>query len=37
MFEHRVLGKTEELQKDCKKQLKVQYLQQEKASVSIVW
>jgi Golgi apparatus protein 1 len=30
MFEHRVLGESRDISKDCKRQLKLQYLQQEK-------
>lgn len=32
MFEHRLLGTPEDLDKDCKKQLKVAYLQQEQVN-----
>uniref|UniRef100_A0A915AS27 Golgi apparatus protein 1 n=1 Tax=Parascaris univalens TaxID=6257 RepID=A0A915AS27_PARUN len=32
MFEHRVLGSPADLEKDCKKQLKVAYLQQEQVN-----
>lgn len=32
MFEHRVLGNTPELNKDCRKQLKLAYLEQEKVN-----
>lgn len=33
-FEHRVLGTAEDLSKECRKQLKTAYLQQEQVNVS---
>ena len=33
VFEHRVLGENKDLSKQCKKQLRVAYLQQEKVDV----
>uniref|UniRef100_A0AC34Q7S5 Golgi apparatus protein 1 n=1 Tax=Panagrolaimus sp. JU765 TaxID=591449 RepID=A0AC34Q7S5_9BILA len=33
MFEHRILGETPDLAKDCKKQLRVAYLQQEQVDL----
>lgn len=34
MFEHRVLNDPKDLHKECKKQLRVAYLQQEQVNVS---
>lgn len=34
-FEHRLLGTPEDLQKECRKQLRVAYLQQEQVDVSV--
>lgn len=35
MFEHKVLGTADDLEKDCKKYLKAAYLHQEQVNVSV--
>lgn len=35
MFEHKVLGTQDDLEKDCKKYLKAAYLHQEQVNVSV--
>jgi hypothetical protein len=36
VFEHRLLGEKKDLTKDCKKQLRAAYLQQEQVDVSYI-